>query len=135
MADPSIVREWLSKADEDFSFAKINLEDDHKFYSQICFHFQQAAEKYLKAYIAAYDLEFEKIHNLIALLKICGRKDASLLSVMEQCELLNTAYIDTRYPVHWPTDYSKEKTKKMQEAAGKVAQTVKDLLAKEGISF
>jgi HEPN domain-containing protein len=38
MADPTIVREWLSKADEDFSFAKINLEEDHKFYSQICFH-------------------------------------------------------------------------------------------------
>ncbi|MBS1127586.1 MAG: hypothetical protein H6Q93_1575 [Nitrospirae bacterium] len=59
MADPSIVREWLAKADEDYNFAKINLEDDHKFYSQICFHFQQAAEKFLKAYIAAYDLEFE----------------------------------------------------------------------------
>jgi HEPN domain-containing protein len=135
MADPSIVREWLSKADEDFNFAKINLEEDHKFYSQICFHFQQAAEKYLKSYIAAYDLEFEKIHDLIALLKICGKKEASLLSLMEQCELLNTAYIDTRYPVHWPTDYSMEKAQKMQEAAGKVAHTVKEVLAKGGISL
>jgi HEPN domain-containing protein len=135
MADPSIVREWLSKADEDFNFAKINLEEDNKFYSQICFHFQQAAEKYLKTYIAAYDLEFEKIHNLTALLKICGKKDASLLSLMEQCELLNAAYIDTRYPVHWPTDYSKEKTQKMQEAASKVAYTVKELLSKGGISL
>lgn len=135
MADPSIVREWLSKADEDFNFAKINLEEDNKFYSQICFHFQQAAEKYLKTYIAAYDLEFEKIHNLIALLKICGKKDASLLSLMEQCELLNTAYIDTRYPVHWPTDYSKEKTQKMQEAAGKIAQTVKEILENGGVKF
>lgn len=123
-----IVREWLYKAEEDFNFAKINLEENHGFYSQICFHFQQAAEKYLKAYIAAYDLEFEKIHDLRALLKICGKKDASLLSLMEQCEFLNTAYIDTRYPVHWPTDYSKDKTQKMQDAADKVAQTVKELL-------
>ena len=115
MADPRIVREWLIKVDEDFNFAKINLEEDHKFYSQICFHFQQSAEKNLKAYIVAYDLEFEKIHNLIALLKICGKKDASLLSLMEQCELLNTAYIDTRYPVYWPTDYSKEKTQKTSQ--------------------
>jgi len=135
MADPRIVREWLSKADEDFTFAKINLEEDHKFYSQICFHFQQAAEKYLKAYIAAYDLEFEKIHNLIALLKICGKRDASLFSLREHCDLLNTAYIDTRYPVHWPTDYSKEKTQKMQEAAGKVAHTVKQILEKGNISL
>jgi len=50
MADPIIVREWLSKADEDFNFAKINLEEDNKFYSQICFHFHQAAENCALAY-------------------------------------------------------------------------------------
>ncbi|MBI4686153.1 MAG: HEPN domain-containing protein [Nitrospirae bacterium] len=135
MADSKVVREWLTKADDDFNFARINLEEDNKFYSQICFHFQQSAEKYLKAYISAYDLEFEKIHNLVALLKICGKRDVSLLSLMEQCELLNTAYIDTRYPVHWPTDYSKEKAQKMRDAAGKIAQTVKEILEKGGIKL
>lgn len=135
MADPRIVREWPTRAEEDFNFAKINLEEDNRFYSQICFHFQQSAEKYLKAFIAAYDLEFEKIHDLIALLKTCGKKDPSLLSLMEQCELLNTAYIDTRYPVHWPTDYSKEKAMKMQDAAGKVAQMVGETLANGGIEL
>ena len=63
-------------------------------------------------------------------MKICGKRDASLLSLMEQCEMLNTAYIDTRYPVHWPTNYSKEKAQKMQDAAGKIAQTVKEILEK-----
>ena len=135
MVDRSLIIEWLTKADEDLEFGSINLEERKTFFAQICFHFQQAAEKYLKAYIAAYDLEFEKIHNLIALLKICGKKDASLLPLLEQCELLNTVYIDTRYPVHWPTDYSKEKTLKMQEAASKVAHTVKEFLAKGGISL
>ena len=135
MADPKVVRECLTKADEDYNFAKITLAEDNKYYSQICFHFQQAAEKYLKAFIVAYDLEFEKIHNLIALVKICGKRDASLLSLMEQCEMLNTAYIDTRYPVHWPTDYSKEKAQKMQDAAGKIARTVKEILEKGGVKF
>ena len=130
MADSKVVKEWLTKADEDLDFAKINLEEDNKFYSHICFHFQQAAEKYLKAFIVAYDLEFEKMHNLIQLLKICSRKNPSLSSLTEQCELLNTAYIETRYPVHWPTDYSKEKTLKMQEAAEKIAHAIKDLLVK-----
>lgn len=134
MADPKVVREWLAKADEDFNFAKTNLEEEHEFYSQICFHFQQASEKYLKSFIVAYDLEFEKSHNLIALLKICSKKESAILSLMEQCELLNTAYIDTRYPVHWPTDYSKEKALKMQGAAEKLAQAIKALLEKEGIA-
>ena len=135
MADPIVVREWLAKADDDYNFAKVTLSEDNKYYSQICFHFQQAAEKYLKAFIVAYDLEFEKIHNLIALLKICGKKDTSLLALMEQCELLNTAYIDTRYPVHWPTDYSKDKALKMQDASSEVAQAVKETLAKGGINL
>jgi HEPN domain-containing protein len=132
MADPKVVREWLAKADEDLDFAKINLEEDNKFYSQICFHFQQAVEKYLKAFIVAYDLEFEKMHNLIVLLKICGKKDSSLLSLMEECELLNAAYIDTRYPVHWPTDYSKKKAVRLREAAEKIALIIKELLSKGG---
>ncbi|MBI5233445.1 MAG: HEPN domain-containing protein [Deltaproteobacteria bacterium] len=119
MVDPQIVKEWLDKADEDFNFARVNLEEGKNFYAQICFHFQQSAEKYLKAFIITYDLEFEKMHNLIKLLKICANKESSLLSLMDKCETLNTAYIDTRYPVHWPTDYTKEKALKLQEAAEK----------------
>ena len=65
MVDPHIVREWLDKADEDFRFAEINIKEDRGFYSQICFHFHQAAEKYLKACIIAFELEFKKIHDLI----------------------------------------------------------------------
>ncbi len=46
MVDPSIVEEWLTKANEDFEFARINFEEKKSFYPQICFHFHQAAEKY-----------------------------------------------------------------------------------------
>lgn len=73
MADPKIIEEWLSKADDDFNFADANLKEESTFYAQICFHFQQAAEKYLKALIIAYDLEFEKIHNLVNLVKTCSK--------------------------------------------------------------
>ena len=48
MVDPHIIKEWISKADEDFEFARINLEEAKPFYAQICFHFHQFAEKYLK---------------------------------------------------------------------------------------
>jgi HEPN domain-containing protein len=132
MADPKIVREWLSKAGEDFSFATVNLAEGNNFYAQICFHFQQAAEKYLKSFIVAYDLEFEKMHNLINLLKICAIKEPSLTSLMDKCELLNSAYIETRYPVHWPTDYTRDKALKMKEAAERIAQTIKEWLIRGG---
>ncbi len=47
MADPRLVNEWLEKAEEDFEFAN-SIIDDSSFYAQICFHFHQAGEKYLK---------------------------------------------------------------------------------------
>jgi HEPN domain-containing protein len=50
MADPKLIQEWLQKADEDLGFA-VSIIEDSPFYAQICFHFQQAAEKYLKAII------------------------------------------------------------------------------------
>jgi HEPN domain-containing protein len=100
MADRKIVREWLQKAEEDLNFASSNLQEGNSYYAQICFHFHQASEKYLKSYIFAYDLEFEKTHNLIQLLTICSSQNPEILSLMKECERLNTAYIDTRYPVH-----------------------------------
>ena len=77
MADIEIVREWLEKAEEDFEFALVNLREKKPFYAQICFHFHQAAEKYLKAYIIAHDLEFRKIHDLSMFLKICLSEDST----------------------------------------------------------
>ena len=72
MADPAIAREWLAKADEDFLFAEANLRDGSEFYAQLCFHFQQAAEKYLKAYIIGKGLPFDRVHDLVHLLKTCS---------------------------------------------------------------
>jgi len=108
MVDSSIVREWMDKADEDLLFAEASLRDKSGFYAQICFHFQQAAEKYLKSFIIFRGLPFNKIHDLVNLLKICAEYDPTLSAFKEECVILNSAYIETRYPVHWPTDYSKE---------------------------
>ena len=62
MADISIVNEWLKKADENFAFAESSLRGGSEFYAQICFHFQQAAEKYLKAFIIFRQLPFNREH-------------------------------------------------------------------------
>ena len=131
MADPRIVGEWLDKAEQDYFFAEANLKENSFFYAQICFHFQQSAEKYLKAFIIAHDSELEKIHNLIYLLKTCQKIEPSLASLYDDCELLNAAYIDTRYPVHWPTNYTNEKALQAKEAVLRISEKVRSLLAGE----
>jgi HEPN domain-containing protein len=126
MADPAIVTEWLEKADEDFRFAEANLRDGSGFYAQLCFHFQQAAEKYLKAYIICKGLPFDRVHDLVHLLKTCSAHTPEFSELKEECILLNTAYIETRYPVHWPTDYTRETTEQAQLAAGRIARMVRE---------
>ena len=128
MVDSEIVREWLSKADEDFEFARVNLEEGRSFFPQICFHFQQAAEKHLKTYIIAHELEFRKIHELPLLLKICASNDPSFEQLLEDCEYLTIYYVETRYPVHWPTRYSRKETEKALQSASRIRNLVKEKL-------
>lgn len=80
MADPRLIKEWIDEADEDLQFS-ISIIDDSTFYAQICFHFHQAAEKYLKAVVIASDAEFKRIHDLPVLLKTCISKQP-VLSVL-----------------------------------------------------
>ncbi len=129
MVDSAIIREWLDKADEDFEFARINLEEKKPFFAHICFHFQQAAEKYLKAFIVAHELEFRKIHELPMLLKTCVSKDPSLNRLKEDCEYLTVYYVETRYPVHWPTNFSDRETQKAFQSASRVRTLMKEKLA------
>lgn len=130
MADKKIVNEWLKKAEEDLGFASQTLSDPKiTYYAQICFHFQQAAEKYLKAFIVAQDLEFKKIHDLPELLRICANKDAKLKELSEACEFLTDFYIDTRYPVHWPADTTKEETEKAKASALLIKDRISKLIS------
>ena len=128
MVDPSIIKEWLDKADEDLHFAESSLQDGSEFYAQICFHFHQAAEKHLKSFIIARSLPFSKIHDLVNLLKVCAGNDSTLSNIKEDCIVLNSAYIETRYPVHWPTNYSRETAEQSLAAAKSIAFEVRKRL-------
>ncbi len=126
MVDVKIIKEWLDKAEEDYLFAMSNLTEKNNFYAYICFHFHQSAEKYLKAYIIANELEFKRIHDLIELLRICNEKDSDFSILKEECEFLNPFYIDTRYPVHWGINYDEDITIKAKEKVENIKGFIKE---------
>jgi HEPN domain-containing protein len=129
MDEKEVWREWMAKADEDFGFADSNLADaEDGYYAPICFHFHQAAEKCLKAYIVRYDLSFERVHDLVALLRICRGTDPSMSDLGNPCELLNPYYIETRYPVHWPANFDKAKAQEAKGAAETIRQYIRRAL-------
>jgi HEPN domain-containing protein len=129
MVDPLIPQEWLTKADEDFLFAEVNLKEGRNFFPQICFHFQQAAEKYLKAFIVAKEIEFKKIHDLALLLKMAVSVDPCLEDLRDECEYLGAFYIEARYPVHWPVNFSYVEAQKAFEAALRIREKIKETLS------
>ena len=131
MVDVEIVQEWIEKAEEDFQFALANLQERDSFFAQICFHFHQSAEKYLKAYIIAHDLEFRKAHDLPMLKRVCQTMDPAFGQLNESCEYLNTFYIETRYPVHCPTHFSREETEKAHQFAERIRSFAKQKLIME----
>ena len=65
-----IIKEWIDKADEDFGTAKIIYLQMPDYKDTICFHCQQAVEKYLKAYLIQKDIEFQRTHDLKMLLDL-----------------------------------------------------------------
>jgi HEPN domain-containing protein len=65
-----ITAEWVAKAEADFATAQRESRvRKNPNYDGICFHYQQCAEKYLKARLCETDIPFGKIHDLVALLE------------------------------------------------------------------
>ena len=127
MQNEEIVSEWIGKAEEDFGFTASSLELEN-YFAQICFHFHQAAEKYLKSFTIARGLKFRPIHNLLELLETCKEVEPTIEGIEEECRYLNPFYIDTRYPVHWPTHYDKEIAVKARDSAEKIRKWIKNVL-------
>lgn len=129
MADRKVVMEWLERAKEDFEFASANLRDPKTdYFGPICFHFQQAAEKYLKAYIVAKKLRFEKVHDLDALRQICEKSDESFSSVKQDCIFLSDFYLEARYPLIVPVEITRADAENAQQTAEKIRDLVREKL-------
>lgn len=64
----------------------------------LCFHAQQAAEKYLKAYLISRGAQVERTHDLEFLLARCQRFDPTLGALLNDCQALSDHAVDSRYP-------------------------------------
>ncbi|MBU4579592.1 HEPN domain-containing protein [Patescibacteria group bacterium] len=114
-----LAEEWFRKAKDDYKSAEVVLEEGG-YYGTTCFLSQQIAEKYLKGFLVSRGKRFQKIHDLIKLLNECKEIDKSFNELEDECILLNEYYIETRYPVDAPIDYSKTEAKFALTASEKI---------------
>ena len=91
--------EWILKADGDFSTAGRELRVRRTpNYDASCFHSQQAAEKYLKAYLQEHGFSIPKTHILLDLLGLCLRIDATFQIIRPDINELEGYAVQFRYP-------------------------------------
>lgn len=118
-----LVRNWLAMAEEDFRVAEHLYSEKTPYLRAIGFHAQQAAEKFLKAYLVYHQIEFPKTHDLGELLDLLGSADAPLAKHLHDIIILNPYGVETRYPSDFP-----EMTPEETEAAVKLAGEVRDAI-------
>ena len=68
------IKNWLFRANEDVAVINDLINYGTQYYtSTICFHAQQAVEKYLKAFLAYHNVDFPRTHDVDFLIMECRK--------------------------------------------------------------
>jgi HEPN domain-containing protein len=95
----TLTAEWLEKAEGDYATAARELRARKQpNYDAVCFHVQQCAEKYLKAFLQERGTSFPKTHSLLDLLKLCVTLDASFEFQRDLLIQIDRYSVRYRYP-------------------------------------
>jgi HEPN domain-containing protein len=94
----SEAQEWLARAELDLQLAERALRIPPALAGGAAYHVQQAAEKALKAFLAAHDEPFPLTHNLTVLLPLCEALDAGFGRFSSTARSLTPYATQFRYP-------------------------------------
>jgi HEPN domain-containing protein len=100
-----VLREWIERADADLHVAEqlaAEAARDLRVREIVGFHCQQAAEKYLKALLTRYQIEFRKTHDLRVLLDLTDGIDPRWAVAMREADWLSPFGVKVRYPGDTP---------------------------------
>jgi HEPN domain-containing protein len=99
-AEP-LLRQWIEKADADLEVARriaADAADNLRIREILGFHCQQAAEKYLKALLTRYQIEFPKTHDIKTLLQLVGNANRPVADSLSGARWLTRFSVEIRYP-------------------------------------
>jgi HEPN domain-containing protein len=87
---------WLDRARSSLAISK-NKPDEDIFLEDLCFQAQQAVEKAVKGLLIFYNVEPEKTHDLVLLIKELS-KYFTVPDEINDTVILNDYAVQTRYP-------------------------------------
>jgi HEPN domain-containing protein len=89
---------WFRKAESDLLTITNNLSSDNVPADTCCFHAQQAAEKYLKAYLISRNISFPKTHDLQLLVNLIIPINPAFSEILSIAMSLIDYGVTSRYP-------------------------------------
>mgnify|MGYP001792172715 CR=1 FL=1 len=120
------LKNWLSRANEDIAVIQNLFESGAEVYaSAICFHAQQAVEKFLKAFLVFHNIDFPKTHDLDYLLLECQKIDDRNFEI----DLVSLS--DFGVSLRYPDDFyvpDKDETIQYRDIALGAKKIVEDLI-------
>jgi len=121
-----LVGQWRRKAEEDLAAAEVLLSREPPILYPACFHAQQTAEKYLKAFLTSRQVEFPKTHSIRELLSLIRPVHPALASQLEPAAVLTPYGAEVRYPGDLP-----EPDRQRAQQAVQLAQQVRDAVGQQ----
>jgi HEPN domain-containing protein len=100
----AVSADWVAKAEGDYEAPHelLALQRD-SLNDSVCFHPQQCAEKYLKAFLVAHLIPFRRTHLFAELLPLCTSIDADLDALADHLTALQSYAVEIRYAGHAST--------------------------------
>ena len=121
------VRKWILKADNDLKVAKDELETDEPVTDAVCFHAQQCAEKYLKAFLIFNDKEIPCTHDIAYLIALCSELDPDFKN-LNRVDVV--ALTDYAVGIRYPNDFYFPDVEEARSAV-EIAEEIKDFVLKK----
>ena len=111
MTEPQkkLVKQWVDKALNDLLNVSNNLQADHTPWDTVCFHCQQAVEKYLKAILAVQNQPIPRTPDLEQLNNLVRDWVPGASEYLEDLRWLTTYAVISRYPVEIIEQFAEEK--------------------------
>ena len=121
------LEEWVRKAEEDYEVAlTLSRKRRHPTPSATCFHCQQCAEKYLKAFLIRHERTIARTHDLLELHRLCLAINPAFTMLGDLLDTLNPYSVEFRYPGE---EASAEEAKVALKTLRQVRRFVRGLLA------
>lgn len=95
--------EWIELAEEDYAIAKLIQREQLAMRNGMCFHAQQCAKKYLKAWLQENNIPIQRTHNLEELLSLILPSIPAWHSWKTDLSRLSKHAVETRYVGQSPT--------------------------------